>query len=58
MAKGAGRSVLGSWGKWCIFDVLWNTPEKVDNLLRSNYLRVRFCSDFGQILVRFLAEIG
>ena len=32
-----------------VFEVLKKTPEKVDNLLRSNYLRVRFFLDFGQI---------
>ena len=41
-----------------VFEVLKKTPEKVDNLLRSNYLQVRFCLGFGQILVRFLVKFG
>ena len=41
-----------------VFEVLKKTPEKIDNLLRSNYLRVGFFLDFGQILVRFMVKVG
>ena len=37
-------------------DVVIEVLEDADNLCGQNYAIVRFCSDFGQLLVRFLEK--
>ena len=41
-----------------IFDMLVETPERVDILCGPRYGAIRYCCDSGRIMVRFLDKIG